>query len=185
MQGDHHLWRKTYAYEGSARVPFFLTPPKGQKPLRRSAGEVTELRDIMPTVLEIAGARCPQTVDGRSLVPLTNAPATSWREFIHGEHCQCYGPEQEMQYVTDGRRKFVWLPRISVEQFFDLEADPGECRNLVSDPARRDEVELWRGRLTEVLAARDCGWVRDGRPCCPGDEPLVSPYRDRRWLGAQ
>ena len=26
MQGDHNLWRKTYAYEGSARIPFIITP---------------------------------------------------------------------------------------------------------------------------------------------------------------
>ena len=67
-----------------------------------------------------------------------------------------------MQYVTDGRRKFVWLPRIGVEQFFDLERDPGECHDLIDDANRQDEVALWRGYLVHELAARDCGWVRDG-----------------------
>jgi arylsulfatase A-like enzyme len=183
MQGDHNLWRKTYAYEGSARIPFIVTPPGGSPARGRVADEVVELRDIMPTVLEIAGLPMPPTVDGSSLVPLVHAPATKWREYIHGEHCTCYSPEQEMQYVTDGKQKFIWLPQIGVEQFFDLTTDPGECRNLVADPAWQKPVDLWRGRLISELAARNCGWVKDGKLSCPGTA-LVSPYKHKRWTGA-
>ncbi len=182
MQGDHHLWRKTYAYEGSARIPFIVTPP-GQQAARRVADEVVELRDIMPTVLQIAGMQSPATVDGQSVLPLLKSAADTWRKCIHGEHCTCYAPEQEMQYVTDGRRKLVWLPRIGEEQFFDLEADHGECHNLIADPARSAEVERWRGYLAAELESRNCGWARDGKPFCPNDRPLVSPYRDTRWRG--
>jgi arylsulfatase A-like enzyme len=143
-----------------------------------------ELRDIMPTLLEAAGVDIPRTVDGSNLLPLLDAEAASWREYIHGEHCTCYSREQEMQYVTDGKRKFVWLPRLGIEQFFDLEEDPGECTNLAATGDRVDEVENFRKFLTAELESRNCGWVRDGRPYCPpGDDPLVSPYRDKRWTG--
>lgn len=185
MQGDHHLWRKTYAYEGSTRIPFIITPPlAGGKPARRAVDEVVELRDIMPTLLDIAGVPIPRTVDGASLLPLLQAPAPDWRQYIHGEHCTCYAPEQEMQFVTDGRRKFVWLPRAGIEQFFDLEADPGECRNLVADPTRAEEVARWRSYLIHELKERDCGWVTDGR-LTPADGNLISPYRDMRWQGKE
>ena len=185
MQGDHHMWRKTYAYEGSARVPFIVVPPPASgNGERRVAEEVVELRDVMPTCLDAAGVPIPPTVDGQSLLPLTRETPDQWRPYIHGEHCTCYSSEQEMQYVTNGKRKFVWLPRLDVQQFFDLENDPGECRNLVDDPARQDEVEQFRGYLVHELAGRDCGWVEDGQlRCPPGDEPLVSPYRDQRWQG--
>lgn len=181
MQGDHHLWRKTYAYEGSTRIPFLCVPPvSAGRPARPVAGEVVELRDVMPTLLAAAGLPVPGTVDGRSVLPLMAAPGRDWRAFIHGEHCTCYDPEQEMQYVTDGRRKLVWLPRCGREQFFDLERDPGECRDLAGEPGRREEIALWRGRLAGELARRDCGWTRDGRPYCPGGGPMVSPWRDQR-----
>jgi len=181
MQGDHHLWRKTYAYEGSARIPFIVAPPAGQGS-RRMAEEVVELRDVMPTLLEAAGLPIPETVDGRSLLPLLDAPAADWRPYIHGEHCTCYAPEQEMQYVTDGRRKLVWLPRIGEQQFFDLEAGPGELRNLIADPARQQEIDRWRGYLVGELEKRECGWVRDGKLHCP-EEALVSPYKEERYKG--
>jgi len=185
MTGDHHLWRKTYAYEGSARVPFIVCPPLcGDQAARTEADEVVELRDIMPTILDIAGVECPDTVDGRSVMGLTKTPDKGWREYIHGEHCSCYAPEQEMQYVTDGCRKLVWLPRAGEEQFFDLETDPGECFNLIDLPERAGEIEIWRGRLASELEARNCGWTKDGRPFYPtADEPLVSPWKDKRYPG--
>lgn len=31
MLGDHHLWRKTYAYEGSAAIPFIIKLPENMK----------------------------------------------------------------------------------------------------------------------------------------------------------
>jgi arylsulfatase A-like enzyme len=183
MLGDHHLLRKTYGYEGSARVPLVIRPPAGRRPDRPLAEEVVELRDIMPTILEMAGVPCPPTVDGRSLLPLLNAPAPDWRAYLHGEHSTCYADVQEMHYVTDGRRKFIWLPRIGREQYFHLEADPGECFDRIDDPACQSEITVWRHRLTAELAARNCGWTQNGRPFCPNDDPLISPYITRRYTG--
>ena len=185
MLGDHNLWRKTYAYEGSARIPFIVTPPtRGSAASRKVADEVVELRDIMPTILDAAGINIPKTVDGQSLVPLTQQPDPNWRPYIHGEHCTCYSHEQEMQYVTDGKRKLIWLPRIDELQFFNLEEDPGECHNRIDDPEYQAEVANWKGYLIEELAARDCGWVADGELVSPPPEtPLVSPYKNVRWEG--
>jgi len=184
MQGDHNLWRKTYAYEGSARIPFLVIPPAaGGKPQCGVADKVVELRDVMPTLLDAADLPVPHTVDGQSLLPLMQASAADWRPYIHGEHGTCYSPEQEMQFVTDGKRKFIWLPRIDREQFFDLEQDPGECVDLSSDPQRQDEVTLWRGYLVCELDTRQCGWVRDGQLVHPADGPLVSPYKEIRYAG--
>ncbi len=178
MLGDHNLWRKTYAYEGSARIPLLICPPLWSEPTKRDcAEEVVELRDIMPTILDITGVEIPETVIGENLLPLTKAPAESWRTYIHGEHSDCYGPSSEMHYVTDGRRKFVWLPLVDMQQFFDLEADPTECHNLIDDPAHTDEVDTWRSYLVKELSDRDCGWVKDGQLYCPPDEPLVSPHK--------
>ena len=52
------------------------------------------------------------------------------KDHIHGEHCTCYSDTNEMQYVTDGKRKLIWFPRTNIEQFFDLETDPYETTDL-------------------------------------------------------
>ena len=184
MQGDHNLWRKTYAYEGSSRIPLIITPPSSIKGFNHKiANEVVELRDIMPTLLDAAGLAIPKTVDGLSLLPVMEKPQTNWRSYIHGEHCTCYSREQEMQYVTDGLRKFIWLPRIDKEQFFNLENDPNELNDLIHDPKSQDEIEIWRSYLIQELDQRNCGWVKDNKLSCPQDKPLVSPYKEKRWLG--
>jgi len=137
-----------------------------------------ELRDVMPTILDVAGIPLPKETDGCSVLPLTQDAGSDWRDYVHGEHCTCYSTEQEMQYVTDGRRKFVWLPKLGREQFFDLEEDPGEINDLVVAGRRQAEVEEWRQRLVAALAERDAGWVVDGELTCPDDKwPLVSPWK--------
>ena len=184
MQGDHNLWRKTYPYEGSARVPMIIVPPAAaERPARSVADEVVGHQDIMPTILEMAGLDNPPTVEGRSLLSLIDAPVENWRDYIHGEHSTCYSHQQAMQYVTDGRQKFIWLPLVGQQQFFDLESDPGECRNLIDDPAWQERIEVWRKRLIDELAARDCGWCDDGKLTCPPDKSMVSPYKNSRWQG--
>ena len=63
-------WRKTYAYEGSAHIPFIVRPPASWGwPRGQVLDHVVEIRDVMPTLLE-AGVRVPETVDGSSLPPL-------------------------------------------------------------------------------------------------------------------
>ena len=184
MQGDHNLWRKTYAYEGSARIPFIIVPPASMgQPKCKIADEVVELRDIMPTLLDIAGLPIPNSVDGDSLIPVMQGTGGDWRLYIHGEHCTCYSREQEMQFITNGRRKFIWFPRTGIEQFFDLSRDPGELHNLIESPERQDEINIWRSYLIYELDQRDSGWVKDGELYCPQDNPLVSPYKDKRWFG--
>jgi arylsulfatase A-like enzyme len=181
MQGDHHLWRKTHAYEGSAHIPFFVVPPfSAGIRSRASADEPVVLRDVMPTLLEVAGVPIPATVEGCSVLPALSAPVAGWRTHVHGEHCPCYA-DHEMQYVTDGRRKYIWFPRTGQEQFFDLESDPGETRDLIAAGERGDEVSLWRQRLVEEL---DCGLVGNGR-LSRISGTIISPWRDRRWPGVE
>ena len=164
MMGDHDMYRKSVGYEGSAHVPMIVRPaprfapdaPRGQV-----VTDVTELRDIMPTVLDLAGVAIPATVDGRSLVPhATGAADDHWRSEIHGEHTH-FG--QSLQWVTDGRRKYLWASAKGIEQFFDLDSDPQELHNLINDPTRSAEIDDWRQRLIGYLDGREEGFVRDGQ----------------------
>ncbi|MEE2753020.1 MAG: arylsulfatase, partial [Candidatus Latescibacterota bacterium] len=120
MMGDHHHWRKTYAYEGSSRVPFLMRFPKTWDLDREQVlDQPIELRDIMPTILDAAGVDIPESVDGDSLLKLARDPDSDWREFVQGEHTTCYDRDYGMQYVTDGREKYIWYHHTDEEMFFD------------------------------------------------------------------
>jgi arylsulfatase len=182
MLGDHNLWRKTYAYQGSTKIPMIVMLPRSfNQDVEGTVEEVVELRDVMPTVLNVAGTEIPE-IDGESLQPLIKGEPVKWRAYIHGEHCQCYSYEQEMHYVTNGKFKFVWLPKVGVEQFFDLTKDSTECCNLIADQDYEAEIKKWRGYLVDELAARDDGLTDNGRLIKQEKsyEP-ISPYRDVRY----
>lgn len=166
MMGDHHMWRKTVGYEGSARVPMIVTLPASDPEVVRGTRRthVAELRDVMPTILDIAGVDIPASVDGRSLLPLVHDDEHPWRSHIHGEHTlQRFGLWQANHWVSDGSAKFMWFSGNGMEQFFDLEMDPGEEHDLIADPEREAQVALWRNRLIDALADREEGFVQGGR----------------------
>ena len=97
MLGEHHAFRKSLPYEGSARVPLLLSGPG--IPRRKVVSEgVVELRDILPTLLDAAGLPAPKGIDGLSALPLARGEAVDWRPFLHGEHT-AFG--QSVHWLTD------------------------------------------------------------------------------------
>lgn len=182
MLGDHHLWRKTYAYEGSAHIPLIVRLP--QRMRGQVKGQVDApvcLQDVMPTILDVVGVPIPQTVDGASLLPLIRGERAPWRKYVHGEHSTCYSPSQEMQYLTDGEWKYIWFPRTNAEQLFNLRDDPYEQIDFAEDPGQADQLVSWRRELVSILGRRGPGLTDgDALVCQAGRPPLVSPHaRDR------
>lgn len=176
MLGDHHLYRKTYAYEGSAKVPFLLTLPDTIE--GRFCDAPVMLEDVYPTLLEVAGVTPPEPIDGRSLVPFCQGqdPA-DWRSYVHGEHALCYDENEAMQFLTDGKEKYIWFTLSGREQLFDLRTDPGELHNLAQEPRARDRLTYWRDLLIKRLADRPEDGLTDGKRLIPGKLlPAVRPH---------
>lgn len=171
MLGDHHMFRKTFAYEPSARVPFFARAPRSMGfPSEVVSGAPVGLQDIMPTLLDVAGAPVPQEVTGASLLPLmredTGAP---WRDVLHGEHAGQYRYEDGVHFLTDGRMKYIWYSQTGREHLFDLEADPKELHDRAGDGPAERALAPWRRRLAKELGERpegfsDGGQLVAGRP---------------------
>lgn len=163
MLGDHHLFRKTYAYEGSARIPMIVVPPDGFA--QRLSEAPVSLEDVMPTLLDAAEIEIPTQVEGRSMLPLlSNTAATShWRAYVHGEHAPCYHKDMGMQFLTDGKVKYIWFTSTGEEQLFDLVDDPNELHDLSVDSESGERLLLWRARMVAEMAERsDDGLCDDG-----------------------
>lgn len=171
LLGDHHLFRKVVPYEGSARVPLIIRPPRTWQHLARGTvvAQVAELRDCMPTMLDACGVEIPATVDGRSLWPFMRGEAPAWREYLHGEHA--YG-ERSSHYIVTDRWKYIWFSADGREQCFDLQTDPDECHDCSRDPGRAEVMAWCRARLIEELTGREEGYTDGtrliaGRPARP------------------
>jgi len=165
MTGDHNLWRKSYAYEASAHIPMSVRWPEGLVAAKR--GQVidkpVELRDILPTLLDAAGAPTQRKLDGASLLALCRNGKAAWRDAIDLEHGVCYSQENNWNGFTDGRTKYIFHAFHGEEQLFDLVKDPGEKVDLAGDAAHAGTLRQWRARMVEHLEIRGEKWVKGGR----------------------
>ena len=177
MTGDHHMWRKTYAYEASARIPMLMRWPDGLVPTKR--GQVctlpVELRDILATFLEVAGAPGAEKLDGDSLLKLARGETDGWRPYIDFEHDVCYGRENHWNGLTDGHWKYIYHAMDGEEQLFNLDDDPGELHDLAGDAAHTGELQKWRGRLVEHFEERGEPFLRGGKLAPRPERMLYSP----------
>ena len=193
MLGDHNLWRKTYGYEASARVPLIVRPPIDQSQFETTRRRVSVpntadmlpfphnvelenlagLEDVMPTLLDAADVPVPDTVEGRSLMPLVRDAEVQWREYYHIEHSPSYDPENAHQTLTDGEWKYMWNPITGDEQLFHLQFDPSELNDLAAGENHQERLACWRRRLAKHLKGRPEN-LSDGERLKTGD---VSAWR--------
>ena len=172
LLGDHHLFRKSRAYQGSSRVPF-LVSGGGFRPEKPGSvkTDVVELRDVMPTVLEAAGVQIPDSVEGISLwnTALKESGTPEVREYLHGEHTL---GEASSHWIITRDEKYIWYSQTGEEQYFWIAEDPDELHNLIGSETAKERVEALRGLLIQELQDREEGFVREGR-LVTGCAPLV------------
>ena len=117
--GDHHLWRKGYWIENVASIPFYFRWPDttdNRLPTtsmaRNSTSDaVVELRDVLPTLLDMAGITLTSSqdaeVDGESVFKLVqNESGTSdlWRPYVGLEFAGCgFNTSENWNALTDGK----------------------------------------------------------------------------------
>ena len=177
MLGDHHLWRKTYAYESSANIPMILRWPKSMamdQQRGRTLPQPIELRDVLPTFLDAARAPIPSRLDGKSLLDLVRGNTKDWRPYIDLEHSMCYD-QDHWTALTDGRFKYIYFAYDGREQLFDLEKDPNELHNLAGDPASEPVLKEWRSRMVKHLSERGEEFVSGGKLTIRKKRLLYSP----------
>jgi arylsulfatase A-like enzyme len=168
MLFDHELVAKMVPYQGSTGVPMIVRPPRN---MQIAGGRVVdapvELRDILPTLCDLAGIDTPEGIDGKSLMPFVRGETPAWRAYLHGEHA---AGEWSNHYLTDGKQKYAWYSQTGYEQLFDLQNDPQECHDIAAD--QPETTAMWRARLVQELEGREEGYVQNGqlvtgRPASP------------------
>ena len=178
MMGDHHHWRKTYAYEGSAAIPYIVKFPKSMKtvkPVGSTIENPVELRDFLPTFVDLAGGAVPADMDGKSLKTLVQEEKPEWRRWIDMEHATCYSDHNYWCALTDGKMKYIWFVHTGEEQLFDLVKDPKETKDVSKERKYRKQLEELRAAMVDHLSERGEEWVKDGKLVIREESMLYSP----------
>jgi arylsulfatase A-like enzyme/Flp pilus assembly protein TadD len=149
--GEHgELTHGVFAYESTLRVPLVVYAPGLLS--ARIVREPVRHVDVLPTVLDLLGIEAPAGLAGRSLAPLLDRagpePEVAYFEALSTSLNQGWAP---LHGVLDGSLKYVDLP---IPELYDVEADPGETKNLVA--SRPQDREHLRAHLAD-LRAQDHG----------------------------
>lgn len=139
MLGDHGIYFKgPHFYDEAVRVPLIFSWP-GQFLANRRIDGLTELIDIAPTLLDLAGLDMPQRIQGRSLRGFLDGQRASdaGRPHVFSEyynswtHSNAYGS----MLRTKEQKIVVYHGTDDVGELYDLRNDPDEFENLWAAPA--------------------------------------------------
>jgi arylsulfatase len=181
---------KGWLADGGIRNALVVSGPVVKRPKGSINNGLMHVADLMPTLLEVAGAGYPETREGRELPALIGK---SWVRVLAG---QAESPRTEQDYnaweifgnraVLQGEWKlrWEWKPFGTGEwELFNLAADPGEHKDLAAERPEKLQamLGLWDRYVREnnvILPSRSVFETLEDQlptrvPVDPGFPPLI------------
>lgn len=141
--GEHGLFGKQNLYEfGGMHVPLVIAGPGVQK---GKSDALVYLMDLFPTLTEMAQAKLPAGIDGKSLLPLLTGKETKVRDVLYTGYRNC------QRAIRDDRWKLIRYPLVDRTQLFDLSTDPHELVNLADKPEHLSKAAEMLQRLQKEM----------------------------------
>jgi arylsulfatase A-like enzyme len=178
LWNEHGLLEKPHPYY-DMRIPMYLRWP-GHDLARTDSSLVANI-DLMPTVLAAAGVPVPAAVDGRDLLAPDRAPrdrlflevVPRWASLIQStgvQYTEYYQGALSRESWGEQSARDGFPPGTPFREYYDLQADPLQLRNLMHDrgPDGPSDavVEALERQLAETRSCAGRGGVA-GRPASP------------------
>ena len=157
--GQHGLFGKQNLYDHSIRVPSIFAGPGVPEGVTVEA--LTYLYDVFPTLCDLTDVECPETTEGKSLVPLMEGCVDQIRPTVFAAYKDIH------RTISDGTWKLI-RHYVSKEtgagtdclQLFNLADDPWETVNLAELPAHADRIrslaadmKAWQNETDDFMKA--------------------------------
>jgi len=164
--GEHgYIGKRPILYEEVAHIPLIIRPPDslGCKAGRSSC--IVQTPDLMPTILDLAEAKIPETVQGKTLLPI-----------MKGEE----GEEYNMALSTTGIFHQKVFPSVTVttdkwclHDFLSIDSkNKPELYNLTKDPAQTTNLFTENNVVVTELRAKIPGFLKKIR----ADEDIITEW---------
>ena len=153
MFGEHGLIDKRVAYEPSMRVPMLAQCPaliKGGTVVNEMVANI----DVAPTIMEAMGLKKPAHMDGQSFLPLAEGQSIPWRkDFLYVYYWEKNFPQTPTTFaIRSDRYKYITYYGLwDADEFYDMQTDPDESRNLLYDPAYQKQAGQMENKLYQMM----------------------------------
>lgn len=148
--GEHGLFDKRFMYEEAMRTPLMIRYPK-EIAGGLQTGLLTQNLDIAPTLLDVAGIPIPDDMQGKSLRQIWQESDTPWRDAIYYHYYEKgFGATPHYGLRTDRYKLIHFYDVVDSWEFYDLETDPSEMKNLYHDPAYEQLIKELSDKLIEL-----------------------------------
>jgi arylsulfatase A-like enzyme len=156
-------------YNEQVHVPLVLRGP-GLTP--RKIGSVVRHVDLAPTLTEAAGSSFHADAHGLSLLALLNGPEARPRVAFS----EALFLTTEKKAIRNENHKLIHDPFSQADELFDLEADPGETQNVITqDTATAGALQQ---QLVEWQSANEAKFAQLPRsPENTSDQSLIEALR--------
>ena len=162
MLGEHDYQDKRWMYEESHRMPFLVRYPK-TIPAGQTFDTIVENVDYGPTMLEFAGAKIPESVQGSSFKSLLESgkEPKGWKQeayYRYWMHMAHHDNPGHMGLRTK-THKLIYYYGCNYDggyqtppgwELYDLVKDPHETQNIYDDPANASLVADLKQRLADT-----------------------------------
>ncbi|WDR05189.1 sulfatase [Devosia rhodophyticola] len=145
LLGEHDWWAKNRMpfYNEIANIPLFIAHPDHADQAGSVRTGLTQTMDLMPTFLDLFNQPIPDSVEGRSLLPLLGADGPNHEAVLYG----IFGGATN---ITDGRYSyFRYPPDIHDQEIFEYTLMPTHQRRHFTPET------LVQSKLTEGFGFTD------------------------------
>jgi arylsulfatase len=135
---------KAFPAEGGIRAPLIVKLPGVMPNVGTMNHSFIHIRDIMPTILDVAGIELTRNINGRPVVPMQG---DSVLDFLSGKVKSPYAGSDQVGYELfgmkaffDGDWKILWMPPPFGPgdwQLYKLSEDPGELIDLSNQQSEK------------------------------------------------
>lgn len=147
---DHECWFDHHGiYDTTLHVPLIIRYP-GRVPAGQRVSGYTQHKDLVPTILELAGIETERSFDGNSVLPLISGEEVSHESEIYITECTWMRKH--------GWRTPEWKLIVALEPDFHFKPEI-ELYNLIQDPDENHNLAESEPEVVALLKARMDAWI--------------------------
>ena len=147
---DHECWFDHHGiYDTTLHVPLIIRYP-GRVPAGQRVSGYTQHKDLVPTILELAGIETERSFDGNSVLPLISGEEISHESEIYITECTWMRKH--------GWRTPEWKLIVALEPDFHFKPE-FELYNLIQDPDENTNIAESEPEVVALLKSRMDAWI--------------------------